>query len=181
MSALLVGYARCSTDQQDLTTQRDSLLGLGVETDRIYVDHGLTGTNRERPGLREAFAACRAGDTLVVTKLDRLARSLPDARAIADELTPGVVGVLVLLVAGLLSLPLAVYLLDDQGTENWIVPVQLLVVAVIGAGVTLALPALARVGAPTGRRALTGACWGLLASFVGVLVFWLLLSGFRGA
>src|SRR6476659_5053754 len=39
------------------------------------------------PGLREALAACRAGDTLVVTKLDRLARSLPDARAIADELT----------------------------------------------------------------------------------------------
>jgi len=87
MSALFVGYARCSTDQQDLTAQRDALLGLGVEADRIYVDHGLTGTNRERPGLRDALAACRAGDTLVVTKLDRLARSLPDARAIADELT----------------------------------------------------------------------------------------------
>ena len=57
--------------------QRDGLLGLGVEAERIYVDHGLTGTNRERPGLREALAACRAGDTLVVTKLDRLARSLP--------------------------------------------------------------------------------------------------------
>ena len=54
---------------------------------RIYVDHGLTGTNRERPGLREAMAACREGDTFVVTKLDRLARSLPDARAIAHELT----------------------------------------------------------------------------------------------
>ena len=77
----------CSTDQQDLTAQRDALLSLGVEAERIYVDHGLTGTNRERPGLREALAACRAGDTLVVTKLDRLARSLPDARAIADELT----------------------------------------------------------------------------------------------
>jgi DNA invertase Pin-like site-specific DNA recombinase len=87
MSALLVGYARCSTDQQDLTAQHDALLGLGVASDRIYVDHGLTGTNRERPGLREALAACRAGDTLVVTKLDRLARSLPDARAIAEELT----------------------------------------------------------------------------------------------
>src|SRR3954467_1321631 len=87
MSALLVGYARCSTDQQDLTAQRDALLALGVRAERIYVDHGLTGTNRERPGLREALAACRAGHTLVVTKLDRLARSLPDARAIADELT----------------------------------------------------------------------------------------------
>lgn len=54
---------------------------------RTYIDHGLTGTNRERPGLREALAACRAGDTLVVTKLDRLARSLPDARAILEDLT----------------------------------------------------------------------------------------------
>ena len=61
--------------------------GLGVADNRVYVDHGLTGTNRERPGLREALAACREGDTLLVTKLDRLARSLPDARAIADELT----------------------------------------------------------------------------------------------
>jgi len=87
MVALLIGYARCSTDQQDLTAQRDGLLALGVDTSRIYVDHGLTGTNRDRPGLREALAACREGDTLVVTKLDRLARSLPDARAIADELT----------------------------------------------------------------------------------------------
>jgi len=58
-----------------------------VAGNRIYVDQGLTGTNRERPGLREALAACRKGDTMVVTKLDRLARSLPDARAIADELT----------------------------------------------------------------------------------------------
>ena len=87
MSALLVGYARCSTDSQDLTAQHDAWLNPGVELERIYVDHGLTGTNRERPGLPEAAAACRAGDTVVVTKLDRLARSLPDARATADELT----------------------------------------------------------------------------------------------
>jgi DNA invertase Pin-like site-specific DNA recombinase len=87
VTALLIGYARCSTDQQDLTAQRDGLAALGVDIDRVYVDHGLTGTNRERPGLREALAACREGDTLVVTKLDRLAWSLPDARAIADELT----------------------------------------------------------------------------------------------
>lgn len=42
---------------------------------------------KTRPGLREALAACRTGDTLVVTKLDRLARSLTDARDIVDELT----------------------------------------------------------------------------------------------
>jgi DNA invertase Pin-like site-specific DNA recombinase len=84
---LSIGYARVSTQEQDLTAQREALEALGVARERIYVDHGLTGTNRERPGLREALAACRAGDTLVVTKLDRLARSLPDARDIADELT----------------------------------------------------------------------------------------------
>ena len=86
MDALLIGYARVSTDAQDLTAQRDALQALGFDPERIYVDHGLTGTHRDRPGLRQALAACRAGDTLVVTKLDRLARSLPDARAIADEL-----------------------------------------------------------------------------------------------
>ena len=87
MRPLRVGYARCSTDGQDLDAQRQALHRLGVSARRTYVDHGLTGANRERPGLREALAACRAGDTLVVTKLDRLARSLPDARDIADELT----------------------------------------------------------------------------------------------
>ena len=84
---LRIGYARVSTDAQDLTAQRDALAALGVAPERTYVDHGLTGTSRARPGLREALAACRAGDELVVTKLDRLARSVPDARDIADELT----------------------------------------------------------------------------------------------
>ena len=87
MSTLLIGYARVSTHEQDLTAQRDALAWLGVSAERTYVDHGLTGTNRERPGLREALAACREGDTLVVTKLDRLARSLPDAREILEDLT----------------------------------------------------------------------------------------------
>jgi DNA invertase Pin-like site-specific DNA recombinase len=87
MNQLLVGYVRVSTEQQDLTAQRNGLHALGVGDDRIYLDHGLTGTNRDRPELRLALAACRAGDTLVVTELDRLARSLPDARDILDELT----------------------------------------------------------------------------------------------
>lgn len=86
-SGVLIGYARVSTDEQDLTAQRDALTALGVTSKRIYVDHGLTGTTRVRPGLREALAACRDGDTLVVTKLDRLARSLPDARDIVEDLT----------------------------------------------------------------------------------------------
>jgi DNA invertase Pin-like site-specific DNA recombinase len=86
VSATLIGYARCSTDEQDLTAQRALLRGLGVVADRIYLDHGLSGTARDRPGLAQALAAVRAGDTLVVPKLDRLARSVPDARAIGDAL-----------------------------------------------------------------------------------------------
>ena len=49
-AGILIGYARCSTDEQDLTAQRGILLGLGVAEDRIYLDHGLTGTRRARPG-----------------------------------------------------------------------------------------------------------------------------------
>ncbi|MBD3925390.1 hypothetical protein IEZ26_12200 [Nocardioides cavernae] len=95
--------------------------------------------------------------------------------------TQRVIGIVVLLVLGILSLPAAASVLDGQGTENWIVPVQLVAMAAIGAAVTIALPGLAREGATTGRRAMTGAWWGLLAAAVGVVVFWLLLSGFGGA
>ena len=86
MTPTLIGYARCSTDRQDLAAQRQVLLELGVVEDRIYTDHGLTGTTRARPGLAQALAAVREGDTLVAPKLDRLSRSVPDARAIADRL-----------------------------------------------------------------------------------------------
>ncbi len=86
MAKTLIGYARCSTDKQDLASQQAALVELGVSPDRIYTDRGLTGTSRERPGLDQALAAVRAGDTLVVPKLDRLARSVPDARDIADSL-----------------------------------------------------------------------------------------------
>jgi DNA invertase Pin-like site-specific DNA recombinase len=86
MTKTLIGYARCSTDKQDLAAQQAMLEALGVAPDRIYMDRGLTGTTRDRPGLDQALAAVRAGDTLVVPKLDRLARSVPDARHIADAL-----------------------------------------------------------------------------------------------
>lgn len=86
MTNTLIGYARCSTDKQDLSAQKLALIDLGVAEDRIYTDHGLTGTSRTRPGLDQAVAAVRQGDTFVVPKLDRLARSVPDARAIADQL-----------------------------------------------------------------------------------------------
>jgi hypothetical protein len=72
---VLIGYARCSTDRQDLSAQRATLRDLGVSEDRVFLDHGLTGRNRNRPGLQQALAALREGDTLGVPKLDRLARS----------------------------------------------------------------------------------------------------------
>lgn len=70
MNGIQIGYARVSTADQDLTSQRDALLRMGVLDSNIYVDHRLTGTNRARPGLREALAAVRAGDALVITRLD---------------------------------------------------------------------------------------------------------------
>ena len=86
MDETLIGYARCSTDEQDLTAQRQALIALRVLPDRVYIDHGISGTKRERPGLDQSPAAVRTGDTLVVPKLDRLARSVPDARDIGDTL-----------------------------------------------------------------------------------------------
>jgi hypothetical protein len=92
-----------------------------------------------------------------------------------------VVGVLLLLPLGMLSLPLAAYALGDQGAENWILPLQLVVMAAIGAGITLVIPALGKAGAPAIQRALIGAAWGVAAALVGAVVFWFLLSGIGGA
>ena len=87
MTGMLIGSARVSTNDQDLTARKNALTALGVSLQMTFTDQGLTGTNRARPGLREALAACRAGGTLVVTKLDRLARSLRDAKDFVDDLT----------------------------------------------------------------------------------------------
>lgn len=77
----MAGYARCSADAQDLTPQLDVLTGLGVGPQRLYAGQGLTGTTRDRPGLREALAAVRApGDTLAVAKLDRRCPQKPICR-----------------------------------------------------------------------------------------------------
>src|SRR5439155_16747411 len=86
MPATLIGYARCSTDKQHLAAQQAALEKLGIAPERIYTHRGLTGTNGSRPGIDQALAAVRTGDTLVVPKLDRLARSVPDARTLADTL-----------------------------------------------------------------------------------------------
>jgi Resolvase, N terminal domain len=82
MTATLIGYARCSTDRQDLTAQREILQGLGVDNDRVYLDHGLTGTTtHRRPGLDQALAAVRAGDSSVSSARVTPRAARPAARA----------------------------------------------------------------------------------------------------
>lgn len=71
---MLIGYARVSTDEQNLELQLEALERAGCG--KIYQDTGVSGTVAKRPGLDRAFAALKRGDTLVVWRLDRLGRSL---------------------------------------------------------------------------------------------------------
>lgn len=96
MKDVRIGYARCSTDKQDLTAQRDYLLGAHVPEASIHLDHGLSGKDRARPALNTALAQVAGARqaapdgtavTLVVPKLDRLGRSIRDLHDIADEVT----------------------------------------------------------------------------------------------
>ena len=79
---MLIGYARVSTEEQKLDLQREALRDAGCE--RIFED--TAGGAAERPALSQALAQLRAGDTLVVWRLDRLGRSLKDLIARAEAL-----------------------------------------------------------------------------------------------
>ena len=72
---MLLGYARVSTNEQNLDLQRDALLKAGVAPKDIYTDK-VTGVKSERPGLQAALTHLREGDTFIVWRLDRLGRSL---------------------------------------------------------------------------------------------------------
>lgn len=79
-----VGYARVSTDEQNLRSQLDALRAAGCE--RIFEDKGVSGGAVIKPALREAIAFMREGDELVIARLDRLSRSLKELIVIAEAL-----------------------------------------------------------------------------------------------
>lgn len=82
---MLIGYARVSTNEQNLDLQLDALRKDGVEEPHIFTDK-VTGTKAERPGLEDALSHLREGDTLVVWRLDRLARSLSNLIELVNRL-----------------------------------------------------------------------------------------------
>ena len=86
---MLIGYARVSTDEQNLDLQRDALHKSGCE--QIYTDQ-VSGTKARRPGLEQALSHLRSGDTLVVWRLDRLGRSLRHLIDTVNELQEDGVG-----------------------------------------------------------------------------------------
>jgi DNA invertase Pin-like site-specific DNA recombinase len=80
---MLIGYARVSTEDQDLTLQRTALKAAGCR--RIY-EEKVSGARRDRPELARMIDALRDEDVMVVTRLDRLARSTRDLLDIAEQL-----------------------------------------------------------------------------------------------
>ncbi len=81
---MLIGYARVSTVDQDLTLQTDPLTKAGCE--QVFTDK-VSGAKAARPGLAKALDMARAGDTLVIWKLDRLGRSIQGLIELAADLS----------------------------------------------------------------------------------------------
>ena len=89
MTAQRIGYARVSTDDQHLDLQRDALKKAGCS---VIYEEAASGKSTVRPELEQCRKALREGDTLVVWRLDRLGRSLPDLVQIVAELEQRGVG-----------------------------------------------------------------------------------------
>lgn len=81
----LVGYARVSTDDQDLSLQIDALTKQGIPANSIFMDK-ISGAKTERPGLNECLKSQRPGDILVVWRLDRLGRSMRHLITLVEDL-----------------------------------------------------------------------------------------------
>lgn len=81
----LVAYIRVSSVGQSLDVQRDKMLGEGVEPDHIFAEK-RSGVDGSRPALKDALRFVRKGDTFLITKIDRLARSATDLLNIVKQL-----------------------------------------------------------------------------------------------
>jgi DNA invertase Pin-like site-specific DNA recombinase len=81
---MIVGYARVSTEEQNLDLQTSSLKAVGCEA--IFEDHGYSGRQFDRPGLMSALGRLRSGDKFVVWRLDRLGRSISELLRVVDGL-----------------------------------------------------------------------------------------------
>lgn len=90
MKGMLIGYARVSTDEQNLAMQLDALRAAGCE--QIFRDEGVSGAATDRRELSRMLSALAAGDVLVVWKLDRLGRSLAHLLQIIAGLEAEAVG-----------------------------------------------------------------------------------------
>lgn len=88
-----IGYARVSTDEQNLDLQRQALHDAGCD---LILEDKANGALSSRAGLTDALARCAAGDVLVVWKLDRLGRSLTDLANLVEELNSRCVGLKIL-------------------------------------------------------------------------------------
>ncbi len=88
---MLIGYARVSTHDQNLDLQLDALRKAGCDARHIYTDT-ISGAKTERKGLEEALDHLRAGDTLVVWRLDRLGRTLKQLIELINDLNNKGVG-----------------------------------------------------------------------------------------
>jgi DNA invertase Pin-like site-specific DNA recombinase len=80
-----IGYARVSTQEQDLQLQLDALKKEGCTKEHIYTDK-ISGSKKERPGLDECLSELKEGDVLLVWRLDRLGRSMPHLVGLIEEL-----------------------------------------------------------------------------------------------
>ncbi len=86
---MIIGYARVSTQDQNSDLQLNALNAAGCEE---VFNESLTGKHRDRPILSQCLRTLRAGDVLVVWRLDRLARSLKDLVEIIDDLQKRSIG-----------------------------------------------------------------------------------------
>lgn len=96
----LIGYARVSTRGQVVDRQEADLLAAGVRRDDLYIDHGVSGARASRPAFDRALSALHAGDSLVITTLDRLGRSTANMLALAERLRDEQVSLRVLNLGG---------------------------------------------------------------------------------